>query len=105
MESEVRKSKYHAKQRIWFFTFPVSFFDSGNTGNVYMELTHEVNPDKCHILKVPFSFFRENRFKFDVRKKGDFFDLHLSAKPNNWLMCERSKGSGVSFQEFVMEEN
>ena len=55
-------------------------------------------PDQFHYLKVPYSYFQENRDNFDIRSTGDKFDLHISAKKYSWLVCER--GSGICFREF-----
>jgi hypothetical protein len=93
-----RASKYYPNRDIWFFTFPTFYFDLGKPGNLNVLLQYENEPEKFHFLKVPFSFFRENRDKFDIRQSGDKFDLHISAKKRNWLSCERS--NYVSFKNF-----
>lgn len=98
VSSTLRVSKYYPERDIWFFTFPVTYFDSGKPGNLNILLQHEGYLDQFYFLKVPFSFFRDNQMKFDIRATGDKFDLHISAKRGNWLSCERSKG--VSFREY-----
>lgn len=97
---EFRVSKYFSKQDIWFFTLPISYFDLGRTGHLNILLQFEKKHDHFHYLKVPFSFFHANKNKFDVRRSGDKFDLHISAKHRNWLFCERSQG--INFQEFTV---
>jgi hypothetical protein len=94
----LRVSKYHPQKDIWFFTFPCSYFDAGNYQylNILLQFRDDLN--QFHYLKVPFSFFRTNKNKFDVRNSGDKFDLHISAKQNSWLVDERSQG--VGFHEF-----
>lgn len=94
----LRVSKYYPEKDIWFFTFPSSYFDSGKSGNLNILLQYENEPERFHFLKVPFSFFRDNQTKFDVRATGDKFDLHISAKKRNWLTCERSQN--VCFREY-----
>lgn len=94
----LRVSRYYQERDIWFFTFPVSYFDSGKPGNLNVLLQYETDPKQFHFLKVPFLFFRDNQLGFDVRSAGDKFDLHISAKKGNWLICERSKN--ISFSKF-----
>jgi len=88
--------KYYPENDIWFLTFPASFFDSSKPGDLNILLQYKSEPDQFHFLRVPFSFFRDNQTKFDIRATGDKFDLHISAKKRNWLCCERSKGVGFS---------
>ena len=94
----LRASKYYPASDIWFFTFPESFFAPARMGDLNILLQYKNEPDEFHFLKVPFSFFRENRERFDIRTTGDKFDLHISAKKRNWLSCERSKN--ISFKNF-----
>lgn len=98
VSNPLRVSKYYPEKDIWFFTFPSSYFDSDKTGHLNILLQFEREPNQFHFLKVPFSFFRENKNKFDIRKTGDKFDLHISAKKRNWLFCERS--NGISFSKY-----
>lgn len=93
-----RASKYHPEQDIWFFTFPITYLDSERAGDLNIFLQFEKSPNQFHLLKVPFSFFRENEKRFDIRSTGEKFDLHISAKKQNWLECKRSKN--VSFKLF-----
>ena len=94
----LRVSKFYSQQDIWFFTFPCSYFDTGNYRYLNILLQFRDDLYQFHYLKVPFSFFRANKNKFDVRKSGDKFDLHISAKQHSWLVDERSQG--VGFHEF-----
>lgn len=94
----LRASKYYPEKDIWFFTFPITYFDSTKAGELNILLQYENISDQFYFLKVPFLFFRENKKKFDLRSAGDKFDLHISAKKRNWLTCERSKG--VSFYKY-----
>ncbi len=87
----LRASKYYPEKDIWFFTFPASYFDSGQSGNLNILLQYENELEKFHYLKVPFSFFRENREKFDIRKTGDKFDLQKGV--NRILLYTKKKGS------------
>lgn len=96
--NELRASKYYSEKDIWFFTFPASYSESGKTGNLNILLQFEKEPDQFHFLKVPFSFFKDNQERFDIRATGDKFDLHISAKKRNWLSCERS--NGLSFSKY-----
>ena len=98
INNTLRASKYYPEKDIWFFTFPCSYFDPGKAGNLNILLQDEHNPEQFRFLKVPFSFFRDNRDKFDIRASGDKFDLHISAKRRNWLVCERSKN--ISFSKY-----
>lgn len=101
MESshEVRSSKYYIDHELWFFTFPATFFGDKKSGYVNILLQDRIDPGEFHYLRVPFAFFRQNKSKFDVRSKGDKFDLHISAKAGSWLTDERSS-PGVKFAEF-----
>lgn len=98
VSNSMRVSKYYSDKDIWFFTFPIDFFDSAKVGNLSVLLQLKGNPNEFLHLEVPFSFFRDNKNKFDIRSSGDQFDLHISAKKRNWLQCERSKG--ISFLQF-----
>lgn len=99
--SEIRSSKYYPEKDIWFFTFPIRFCEKGNNGYADILLQDKENLEEFIYLRVPFSFFRENREKLDMRSDEDFFDFHISAKPENWLECERSRG--VSFKQFLQK--
>lgn len=94
----LRASKYYPQQDIWFFTFPSSYFDTDKYQflNILLQFKDDIN--QFYYLKVPFSFFKLNKNKFDVRNTGKKFDLHISAKRHNWLVDERSQG--VDFHEF-----
>ena len=94
----LRVSKYYPANDIWFLTFSVAYFDISRVGYLNIMLQHEHDKSKFYFLKVPFSFFRDNREKFDIRTTGEKFDLHISAKKHNWLNCKRS--DGVSFSTF-----
>jgi hypothetical protein len=94
----LRASKHYPENDIWFLTFPSSYFDASREGDLNILLQNKNEPNQFYFLKVPFSFFRENKDKFDVRSSGDEFDLHISSKERNWLTCERSKG--VSFRKY-----
>lgn len=94
----LRASKYYSSQDIWFFTFPSSYFSPEKAGSLNILLQHENDKCKFYYLTVPFEFFRKNKQKFDIRPDGDKFDLHISAKKKNWLICERS--NGVNFSEY-----
>jgi|AntRauTorckE6833_2_1112554.scaffolds.fasta_scaffold116230_1 hypothetical protein len=96
--NKLRASKYYSDKDIWFLTFDTSYFDASKSGYLSIMLQYEHDQSKFYLLKVPFSFFRTNREKFDIRSTGEKFDLHISAKKANWLNCERS--DGVSFAEF-----
>lgn len=97
--SKFRVSKYYSSIDVWFFTFPESYYDNNKVGYLNILLQHENDLDKFHFLKVPYSFFRENKSRLCNRSTGDKFDLHISAKQRNWLICERSQN--VSFKEFL----
>jgi hypothetical protein len=95
----IRVSKYYPGKNIWFLTLPASFFDFGKKGELNILLQNENTKEQFHYLKVPFSFFMKNKQKFDVRASGEQFDLHISAKVHNWMVCERS--DGINFREFA----
>lgn len=96
--NKLRTSKYYSKEDHWFFTLSTFFLDAEITGNLNILLQYKDNPQQFYFLKIPFSFFRDNKSRFDVRTSGDKFDLHLSAKQENWLVCKRS--NEVCFREF-----
>ncbi len=98
VSNKMRTSKYYPERDIWFFTFPIDYFDSSKLGNLSILLQHKENPNEFFHLDIPFSFFRDNKKRFDIRSSGDEFDLHISAKKRNWLQCERSKG--ISLLQF-----
>ena len=95
----LRTSKYFSDLKIWYFTFPTKFFEAGMEGYVNILCETRTDQDQFHYLKVPFSFFRENKDEFDIRESRDKFDLRISAKAGNWLTDERSI-SNVSFRPF-----
>ncbi len=94
----LRVSKHYPEKDIWFLTFPQTYFDSGKLGNLNILLQNGNDPEQFHFLKVPFSFFKDNQEKFDVRSTEEKFDLHISAKKRNWMTCERSKN--ISFNKY-----
>jgi hypothetical protein len=96
ISNKLRVSNYYPEKDIWFFTFPASYFDSEMHGFLNIMLQYEGNPEQFYFLKVPFSYFRENQSGFDIRATGEKFDLHISAKKRNWLVCERSNNIGFS---------
>jgi len=96
--NEMHASTYDPKKEEWFFTFPCSYFEEGKTGCLYMFLQYGNDEHRFRYLKVPFSFFRENKEKFTVRKTAPKFDLHISAKERNWLVDK--SGDQVSFHEY-----
>ncbi|HFQ79913.1 MAG TPA: hypothetical protein ENK33_00890 [Desulfobacterales bacterium] len=52
-------------------------------------MQYENEPGQFHFLKVPFTFFRDNQIKFDIRATGQKFDLHISAKKEiGWRVKE-----------------
>jgi len=93
-----RTSRHFPEQQIWFFTFPSTFFNDDIQGylNILCEMRNNIY--EFHYLKVPFSFFRENHERFDIRPTGKVFDLRISGKEENWLMDER--GNNISFAQF-----
>jgi len=95
-----RVSKYYSEQELWFFTFPTSFLYDKRPGYLVMLLEDQRSTTSFHLLKVPFAFFHENRAKFDIRKEGDKFDLHISAKKPSWLSDLRS--DSVEFSKFCV---
>lgn len=97
IKGSFRVSKYYPEKDIWFFTFPTNYFDSSKSGNLTLLLQHKGGV-AFTLLEVPYSYFREQRSKLDVRSSGEKFDLHISAKKRNWLECERS--NGVSFARY-----
>lgn len=103
LNCKTRVSKYYPDQELWFFTFPTSFFDELNQGDLIVLLQDRKSAEDFHLLKVPFQFFRENRTHFDIRADGSQFDLHISAKPAKWLVDIRSKG--VDFNSFLLAKN
>ncbi len=98
MASPMRVSKYYGEQELWFFTFPTSFLTDRCPGHLLMLLESEKSTTTFYLLKVPFAFLHENRTKFDIRKSGNQFDLHLSARKPSWLNDLRS--NGVTFAQF-----
>lgn len=99
--SEIRSSKYYPEKDIWFFTFPASFAEDGKHGYLDMLLQDKEDLEKFNYLRVPFSFFSENKQNLDLRSSEDSFDFHISAKEKNWLACERS--NDISFKEFLQK--
>lgn len=99
--NDLRASKYHYPQQVWFFTFPVSFFDSTH-GQDHINILCE-NPDnenEFYFLRVPYQFFRQNRQRFSLRKTGDQFDLHISSDKNKWMVDKL--GENIDFSQFLI---
>lgn len=88
----LRTSKYYQQQELWFFTLPSTLFASSGQGHLLFLLQKSEDPNSYHLLRVPLTFLRENRAKFDLRQAGDKFDLHISSKTTKWLVDLRSKG-------------
>jgi len=98
VHNDMRASKYHSPQKVWFFTFPVSFFDSTH-GQDHTNILCE-NPDnenEFYYLQVPYKFFRQNQQRFSIRKTGDKFDLHISSDRNKWMVDIR--GDNIDFKD------
>jgi hypothetical protein len=98
MTNSLRTSRFYPESEIWFFTFPSTFFDVGMDGSLNILCEIQSNSNNFLYLRVPFSFFRENREKFNIRSTGDKFDMHISGKKKNWLVDERS--GNVTFAVF-----
>jgi hypothetical protein len=96
----MKSSKYFKEPELWFLTCPSAYLASPLPGHLIVVLEHENIPDTYHVLKVPFAYFREHKAKFDLRKKLDKFDLHLSARSSSWLRDLR--GDGVEFDQFSL---
>ena len=96
ISNTLRASRYYSERDIWFLTFPASYFDPEKHGVINIMLQFRNDPKQFYYLKVPFSYFKENQSEFDTRAAGDKFDLHISAKKGNWLVCERSNNIGFS---------
>ncbi len=97
----LRTSRFYPEKEIWFFTFPSAFFDDGKEGHLNILCQKQANTNDFYYLKVPFSFFRENHDKLNVRASGENFDLHISGKKRNWLVDERS--DDVNFAVFEQQ--
>jgi len=95
---KLKSSKYFSSKDIWFLTCPTTYFEPEKQGYICILLQYENTRSKFHYLKVPYSFFRNNKNNLNIRRSNDKFDLHISAKQRNWLDCERS--NGVSFLAF-----
>ncbi len=97
-ENQMNASKYHPDQNIWFFTFPAKYFGKNSNNFLNIILQKQFKTTEFILLKVPFSFFKQNKSKFDIRQNGEQFDLHISGKRENWLVDERS--GGICFAPF-----
>lgn len=95
-----RSSRFFSEDGIWFFTFPATFFDAEMQGCLNILCEKSTNINEFHYLKVPFSFFRENQERFDIRPTGDVFDLRISGRERNWLVDERSENNSITFAQF-----
>lgn len=94
----IRVSKYYEEQNLWFLTFPASFLTDPLAGHLVILLQKAASTTSFHLLRVPFSFFRENKKKFDVRKEGNKFDLHISGRRSSWMNDLRS--NELEFSQF-----
>ncbi|MCH9705719.1 MAG: hypothetical protein K0U15_06315 [Proteobacteria bacterium] len=98
LQSNVKASKYYSAKGLWFLTINTNVFSK--SGNLKVILENQKNSNEFYFLKIPISFFTENKEILDIRKNGKFFDIHLSALDNKFLTCTRSKGS-LNFEEFL----
>lgn len=97
----LRVSKYHDSQQVWFFTFPVVFFnDSHGQDHINILCENPDNGNEFYYLRVPYQFFRQNRQRFNIRKTGAFFDLHISSDRNKWMVDKR--GDNIDFKQFLV---
>jgi hypothetical protein len=94
----MRSSKFYKDRELWFLTFPTAFLSDQIPGHLILALQDESEPNSFHSLKIPFSFLRDNKSKFDIRTGGEQFDLHISAKKSHWMVDLRSKG--IDFSSF-----
>jgi hypothetical protein len=99
--NDFRASKFHEPQQVWFFTFPKTFFAESKE-NKHVNILCE-KPDKAnefYYLRVPYEYFRQNQQRFSTRNSGEIFDLHISAKNNQWFVDVR--GKNVGFGKFLI---
>lgn len=94
----IRSSKFYGEQELWFLTFPAAFLNDKIPDYLLVLLQHESTSNSFRALKIPFDFLRANKAKFDLRRSGDKFDLHVSARKSKWMTDMRSHG--VDFSKF-----
>ena len=99
INSTTRTSKFFPDRELWYLTRPASFFDMNENHFLNIVCEHESEKHNFHFLKIPFEFFSKNKAFFDIRKNGESFDLHISARKTEKFIEMRSKGK-VNFSSF-----
>jgi hypothetical protein len=84
----------------WWFDLPLEKVESTECEKVFLAGEHEPGCD-FHTLNVPVSYILENLNGLCVTagKAGKIVRLHLSARPEDWLVDLRGKGH-IPFAQF-----
>jgi hypothetical protein len=101
-KSATRTSKFYPERELWFFTFPASYFENTKNETLNILCEHESDKNEFYLLKVPFSVFKENKSNFDIRRNGESFDLHISARNTEKFIEKRSKNK-IDFKKYLQK--
>ena len=94
-------SKYHVPTESWFFTLPTSLFDKGANEDINILCQSNKDETSYYFIKVPASFFIQYKQYLCIRKGGNKFDLHLSAKQKDFLTDKRSAGQIINLKRLL----
>lgn len=100
INNQTRTSKFFPERDLWFFTFPISFFEKNDWQFLNIICEHDKISNDFYFIKVPFKFIKENKNNFSIRSDGGQFDLHISAKAYEKFIEKRSKNP-INFKQYI----
>ena len=97
----IKTSKYFSDEGFWFLTIDTDIFLNNEDLKILLKCPKQ--PNEFYFLKVPISFFVDNKKLLDIRvmKEKYVFNLYLSASSNNFLARIRSKKRLLNFKKFL----
>lgn len=102
INSATRTSKFYPERELWFFTFPTTYFEKNENETLNILCEHETKKNDFYSFKVPFSVSNENKSNFDIRRNGEKFDLHISARNTEKFIEKRSKNK-IDFKKYLQK--
>jgi hypothetical protein len=93
-------SNINAAKDVWWFDIPLEKVSS-STEMILHLLLYDDRSNELHHLRVPTSYFRENRLQLVIREKKKTISLELSAARSRLFQDVRPTAGGVRFGQFL----
>jgi hypothetical protein len=90
----------NSAKNVWWFDIPTSKAFSQTISNLHL-LVYQQKVNELFHLKVPTSFFLNNRSGFVIREEKGTISLELSAEKATFLKDIRPGSDKLSFKEFL----